>query len=67
MSKFVTNSMLCSIESKEMSIDQKRVILTLLPKKEKDNTYLKNWRQLSLLNTDYKILAKLLATRFCHV
>jgi hypothetical protein len=63
ISSFVSNSILNSIETKEMSIDQKRAILTLLPKKDKDSRYLKNWRPLSLLNTDYKILAKLLATR----
>ena len=46
-----------------LSIDQRRGILTLIPKKEKDLRYIKNWRPLSLLNTDYKIYAKVLATR----
>jgi hypothetical protein len=60
---FVCQSILHSVEENEMSIEQKRAILTLLPKKEKDSRYIKNWRPLSLLNTDYKILAKLLAKR----
>jgi hypothetical protein len=67
ISNLVTNSILCSVENKEMSIDQKRAILTLLPKKEKDSRYLKNWRPLSLCNTDYKIFAKLLAIRLQKV
>ena len=39
-------------------------IICLIPKKGKDPLFLKkNWRPLSLLNTDYKILAKTLANR----
>ena len=38
-------------------------IISLLPKGNKDPTLLKNWRPLTLLNMDYKILAKVLATR----
>ena len=44
-------------------MDQRRGIITLIPKKGKDSTRLKNWRPLTLLNTDYKILAKLFAYR----
>ena len=51
----------------ELSIDQRRGIITLTPKKEKDRYYLKNWRPIALLNTDYKILAKLLAIRLKKV
>ena len=35
----------------------------MLPKTGKDLRWLKNWRPLSLLNTDYKILAKIFARR----
>ena len=38
-------------------------IITLLEKIGRDPLYLNDWRPLSLLNTDYKILAKILATR----
>ena len=51
----------------ELSIDQKRGIIKLLPKKDKILKFLKNWRPISLLNTDYKILAHLLASRMQHV
>ena len=47
----------------ELSIDQKRGVIKLLPKKDKILKFLKNWRPISLLNTDYKILAHVLASR----
>ena len=46
-----------------LSTEQKRSVLRLLPKKGKDLTDIKNWRPISLLNTDYKILASVLANR----
>ena len=50
-----------------MSEDQRRAVLRLIPKKDKDMTDLKNWRPISLLNTDYKILAQSLAMRLQKV
>ena len=47
----------------ELSIDQKRGVITLTPKKDKDSLELKNWSPISVLNTDYKILTKCLALR----
>ena len=46
-----------------LSQDQRRAILRLLPKIGKDALFIKNWRPISLLNTDYKILAQTLAIR----
>jgi len=37
--------------------------ITLIPKKDRDPNYTKNWRLISLLNADYKILTKLWAQR----
>ena len=64
---FLYESFMQSYESNSLSIEQRRAILNLIPKPKKDLRYLKNWRPLSLLNTDYKILAKTLASRLQNV
>ena len=46
-----------------LSISQRRGTITLLPKGDTYLTDLTNWRPISLLNIDYKILAKILALR----
>ena len=46
-----------------LSLSQRRAIITLLEKKGKDNSRIKNWRPVALLNTDYKIFTKVLAKR----
>ena len=56
-----------SYQKGELSISPKQGIITLLPKKDKDVRYLKNWRPISLLNADYKILTKCLANRLKKV
>jgi exonuclease III len=63
----VLNSLLSANQTGELSIEQKRGIINLIPKKDKDIRLLKNWRPISLLNTDYKILTKTLATRLKKV
>ena len=52
-----------AFQNGDMSISQKRGIISLIPKKDKDKKYLKNWRPISLLNNDYKIVTKALALR----
>ena len=46
-----------------LSISQKRGIISLIPKKNKDKCLLENLRPISLLNIDYKILTKTIAKR----
>ena len=64
---YVCNSILYGVTNGELSTDQRRGILTLIPKKDKDTCKLKNWRPLTLLNSDYKIFAKLMAKRLQSV
>ena len=47
----------------ELSISQRRGVITLIPKDESDLVDLQNWRPITLLNTDYKIASKALARR----
>ena len=42
-------------------------LISLLPKKQKDTRYIKNMRPLTLLNNDYKILAKAVDNRLREV
>ena len=44
-------------------MSQRNDVITLLPKKDKDCLYIKNFRSISLLTVDYKIFAKMLANR----
>ena len=59
--ELVFDSFKYSFKNELLSDDQRRGILNLIPKPNKDARYLKNWRPVSLLNTDYKILTKALA------
>ena len=62
--KFVfVKSLNYNYENGKMSNTQRQSIITLLPKKDKDIRFLKNWRPISLLNCDYKIAAKVIAQR----
>ena len=65
--KILHASYICSFEQGQLSSEQRIGVLSLIPKKEKDLRYLKSWRPVSLLATDYKILAKTLAIRLQEV
>ena len=52
-----------SYDHGELSHSQKQAIISLLEKEGKDRQYIKNWRPISLLNVDYKILTKTLSNR----
>ena len=55
-----------ALEKGELTVSQKRGIITLLHK-GKDRKELNNWRPITLLNTDYKIFSKVIASRLQHV
>ena len=50
-------------EKNKLSTSQRQAVIKLIEKKERDKRFIKNWRPISLLNVDYKIIAKALATR----
>ena len=52
-----------AFKSGMLSISQRRGIISLIPKKNKDKSLLENLRPISLLNIDYKILTKSIAKR----
>ena len=52
---------------KELSNSQRQAVIKLIEKKDKDKRFIKNWRPISLLNVDYKIISKALASRLKKV
>ena len=55
-----------SIEEGELSNSQRQAVITLLDNK-KDRALIKNWRPISLLNNDNKILSKVLSLRLIDI
>ena len=50
----------------ELSISR-QAIIKLIEKKDRDKRYIKNWRPISLLNVDTKIISKALLERLKNV
>ena len=46
---------------------QRQAVIKLIEKKDKDKRFIKNWRPISLLNVDYKIISKALTSRLKKV
>ena len=57
----MTSSFNYAFQKGTLSISQRRGIISLIPKKDKDKTLLENLRPISLLNVDCKILTKAIA------
>ena len=67
LKQILVDSFNYAFEKGELSLDQKRGLITLIPKKNKNRLLIKNWRPIALLPVDYKILAKTLANRLKKV
>ena len=57
------NSFKFSLQQGMMSSSQRNGVISLIPKKDKDPLLIRNYRPITLLTTDYKMLAKCLANR----
>ena len=51
----------------ELSTSQRQAIIKLTEKRDRDKRLIKNWRPISLLNTDLKLITKALASRLKKV
>jgi exonuclease III len=60
---YLIDSLNYGLNRGELNISQKRGVISLIPKPQKDLEELKNWRPITLLNQDYKYLTKALAIR----
>ena len=63
----LTDSLNAAFESGEMSVSQRRGVITLISKEDSDALLLSNWRPITLLNVDYKIASKVIAKRIERV
>ena len=57
------NSIMEARDKKKLNTSQRQAVIKLKEKQERDKRFIKNWRLISLLNVDYKILVKTLVTR----
>lgn len=61
------NCLVSSLQKGLLTPNQRRAVITLIPKKNRDRRYISNWRPISVLNVDFKILSKALAARLAGV
>ena len=52
-----------AFNTKILSISQRQAVRELLEKKDRDKPYIKNWRPISLLNVDTKIMSKAISKK----
>ena len=60
---FLVRSINCGFNKGEMSVTQRRGVITCIPKENKPKRLIKNWRPITLLNTSYKIASACIAER----
>ena len=67
VTKFMVDSFNGADSDQCMSVSQKQGVIKLIPKANKDKLVLGNWRPITLINVDAKILSKCLAKRISKV
>ena len=67
LSSLLINALNFAYDTGTLSITQRCGIIKLVPKKYSEPHFIKNWRPLSLLNCDYKIVAKAIANQIKSV
>ena len=67
INEHLLNALNCAYAKSLLSITQRRGLITLTLKKNKPTNLLKNWRPITLLNCDYKIATKSIASRIRKV
>ena len=67
VSPILIGSLNRSYQKGKLAITQRKGIISLIPKKDKALNKLKNWRPITLLNCDYKIASKAIASRLKFV
>ena len=65
--KYLVDSFNCTFCKDSLSISQKLGIISLIPKNNESLKHLKNWRPISLLNTDNKTATKTIAVRLENI
>ena len=67
MKLFGVNSIGQTKISKKLIASQRQAVIKLIEKKDNDKHFIKNWRPISLLNVDYKIISKVFSARLKKV
>ena len=67
INQHLLNALNCAYTKGLLSITLTRGLITLIPKKKKPTNLPKNWRPITLLNCDYKIATKSIASRIRKV
>ena len=63
----LSDSIKKSFISGELSTSQKQAVIKLIEKKDRDKRLLRNWRSISLLNIDTKLISKVIAIKLKKV
>ena len=67
ISQCLYDSLMKGKQNGHLSVSQRQAVIKLIEKKDKDKRFIKNWRPISLLNIDIKLLNKSLATKLKNV